>query len=81
MVGGRGRAEHDTTGQPGGHRVGVGDGAWVEHGACDVHGHGETRSDGMRGDGVGVGDVGAVHGGARVTWHSTSYSVSFTFIT
>ena len=37
-------------------RVGVGDGARGEHGACDVHGTGSGGADGMRGDGVGVGD-------------------------
>ena len=42
---------------PSGDRVGVGDGARVEHGACDVHGTDSGGAHGMRGDGVGVGNV------------------------
>jgi len=33
--------------------------------ACDVHGTGSGGAHGMRGDGVGVGDIGEVHGDAR----------------
>ena len=31
---------------------------WSEHGACDVHGAGTGGAHGMRGDRVGVGDIG-----------------------
>ena len=48
--------------QPGGDGVGVGDGAWGEPGAGGVYGDGAGGAYGVRGDGVGVGDVGAVHG-------------------
>ena len=47
------------------HRVGVGDGARGEHGACDAHGTGSGGAHGMRGDAVGVGDIGEVPGDAR----------------
>ena len=36
-------------------------------GACDVHGEGTGGAHGMRGDGMGVGDIGAVPG---VAWGS-----------
>ena len=65
MVGGRGGLERDASTEPSGHRVGVGDGARGEHGACDVHGTGSGGAHGMRGDGVGVGDIGQVPGDAR----------------
>ncbi len=64
MVGGLRRVERDAEAEPGGDRVGVSDGARVEHGACDVHGAGSGKSYWMRGDRVGVGDIGVVHGGA-----------------
>ena len=65
VVGGRGGIERDASTEPSGDRVGVGDGARGEHGACDVHGTGSGGAHGMRGDGVGVGDVGEVQG---VVW-------------
>ena len=51
--------------KPGGDWVGFGDCARVEPWACCFHGDGAVRADGMRGDRVGVGDIGAVQGGAR----------------
>jgi hypothetical protein len=65
VVGGRGGIELDATTEPSGDRVGVGDGARGEHGACDPHGKGSGRAHGMRGDGLGVGDIGEVRGDAR----------------
>jgi hypothetical protein len=65
VVGGRGGLEHDGPTEPSGDRVGVGDGARGEHGACDVHGTGSGGAHGRRGDGVGVGDIGEVPGDAR----------------
>jgi hypothetical protein len=73
VVGGRGgRAERGAGTEPGGDRVGVGDGARIGDGACeyDVHANGAVWSDGVRGNGVGVGDVGEVHGGARGEGHA-----------
>ena len=64
MVGRRARAERDASTEPCGDRVGVGDGTRGEHGACDLHGTGSERADGLRGDGVGVGDISAVPGDA-----------------
>jgi hypothetical protein len=65
VVGGRGCREREWAKEPSGDRVGVGDGARGEHGACDVHGTGSGGAHGMRGDGVGVGDIGEVPGDAR----------------
>jgi hypothetical protein len=65
VVGGRGGIERDGSTEPSGDRVGVGDGARGEHGACDVHGTGSGGAHGLRGDGVGVGDIGEVPGDAR----------------
>jgi hypothetical protein len=64
VVGGRRGLERDGSTEPSGDRVGVGDGARGEHGACDVHGTGSGGAHGLRGDGVGVGDIGEVPGGA-----------------
>ena len=64
MVCGLGVIERDATGEPSGDRVGVGDDTRGEHGACDVHGAGTGGAHGMRGDGVGVGDIGEVPGDA-----------------
>jgi hypothetical protein len=52
-------------------RLGLCDGAWGRAGACGADGDDEGRTDGVRGDGVGVGDVGAVPGGAWVSGHSS----------
>jgi hypothetical protein len=73
--------EHHAQGQPGWDGIEIGDGAWGEHGACVIHGSGETRTFEMRGDRVGVGDVGEVsyrswsnrikaggHHGGRAGW-------------
>ena len=57
VVGGRGGLERDASTELNGDRVGVGDGARCEHGACDVHGTGSGGAHGMRGDAVGVGDI------------------------
>ena len=46
-------------------RIGVSNGTRGGDGACDVHGEGTGGGDGMRGDGVGVGDIGEVHGVGR----------------
>jgi hypothetical protein len=67
VVGGRGGLDHFKSREPSGDRVGVGDGARGEHGACDVHGTGSGGAHGLRGDGVGVGDIDGLHVGA---WHT-----------
>ena len=67
VVGGRGGTERDASSEPSGDRIGVGDGARCGHGACDVHGTGSGGAHGMRGDAVGVGDIGEVPGDARST--------------
>jgi hypothetical protein len=70
VVGGRRGLERDGSTEPSGDRVGVGDGARGEHGACDVHGTGSGGAHGLRGDGVGVGDIGEVPGHARSAGHA-----------
>jgi hypothetical protein len=65
VVGGQRGLEHDGSTEPSGDRVGVGDGARGEHGACDVLGTSSGGAHGLRGDGVGVGDIGEVPGDAR----------------
>ena len=64
MVFGHSRSEHGTSREPGRHGVDVSDGAWVEHGAGGTHIEGTRGAHGVRVDGVGVGDVGEVSGGA-----------------
>ena len=71
MVGGHWRDEHITSREPGGHRVGLDDGAWIEHGHGAEHGKGTGGAYGVRIDGMGVGDVGEVHGRARGIRHAT----------
>ena len=67
VVGGPGVGERDAGGQCRGDRIGVGDGTWVGHGADGVHGGRAMGKDEVRGDGVGVGDVGEVPGGTGGT--------------
>ena len=50
--------------QHGSYRIGGGNGAWIRAGDSCLDGDGTGRGDGMRGDGVGVGDIGAVQDGA-----------------
>jgi len=67
MVGGLGVFDRDATAEPSGDRVGVGDDPRVGHWVCDLHGAGSGGAHGMRGDGVGVRDIGEVSGDA---WRS-----------
>ena len=53
--------EHRDSDQRSRDGIDIGDGAWIRAGAGSAHGDGTRRADGMRVDGVGVGDVGAVH--------------------
>ena len=71
VVGGGRGSERDEGDEQGRDRIGVSDGAWGEPGAGGVHEHDAGGGDGMRGDGVGVGDVGAVPGGAWGGGHTT----------
>jgi len=65
VVGGRRGIERDATTEQSGDRAGVGDGARGGHGACAVHGTGSGWAHGMRGDGLGVGDICTVQDDAR----------------
>ena len=60
VVDGRGGAERGARDEHGGKWWSVSDGAGDEDGDSGVHGAGSGGADGMRGDGVGVGDIGAV---------------------
>ena len=62
MVGGHGRAEQDAWAAPSGNRVGVRHGARIENEACWLHKKGSGGADGMRGNGMGVGDTSEVPG-------------------
>ena len=71
VVGGRWGIERDASTQSGGDRVVVGDGARGRHGAFEEHWTGSEGAHGMRGDGVGVGDIDEVQDVARGTGIST----------
>ena len=64
ILDGHWKGERDEGIQQGGDRVGISDGTRVWLWGCLVHGDCAVRTDGMQGDRVGVGDIGAVHGGA-----------------
>ena len=66
VVGGYGYAEHQSSGEQGRNRLGVSDGAWSEHGAGVVYRQDPGGADRMRGDTVGVGDIGEVSGSTGI---------------
>jgi hypothetical protein len=68
MVGRHGRAEQDARAEPSGDRVGVSHGARIEHGACKLHIYYYVGADGLRGDGMGVGDLSEVSRYAFPSW-------------
>jgi hypothetical protein len=65
VVGRHGRTEQDAADEPRWHGIGVDDGTRIKHGGGCAYSAGEGGAHGMRGDGMGVGDVGAVSFGAR----------------
>ncbi len=65
LVGGHSRTEQDAANEPRWDRICVDYGTRIEHGGCCVYSTGDGETHGMRGDGVGVGDIGAVSCGAR----------------
>ena len=65
VVGGHCRTEQDASLEPRRHGIGVDYGTRIEYGGGGSYSAGEGGSHGMRGDGVAVGDVGAVFCGAR----------------
>ena len=64
MVSRRGSSECGAAGKPCRNRVDLADPSWIEHGACELHRHDSPRPIWMRDHRVGVGDIGAVPGGA-----------------
>jgi hypothetical protein len=71
MVGRHGGAEQDAWAEPSGDGVGVSHGARIEHGACKLHRKGWGGADGLRGDGLGVGDISEVSGGFWGSGHTS----------
>ena len=71
MVGGHGRGKRDAATERSGDGIGIDDGTRVGDGSHGVHGTGTGGADGMRGDRVGVGDVGEVPYGAWGWGHTT----------
>ena len=67
VVGGRGGIERDGSTEPSGDRVGVVDGVWSILWAVWLLGPSSGGAHGMRGDGVGVGDIDHLHVRA---WHT-----------
>jgi hypothetical protein len=66
VVGGHTRAEQDAASEPRWHGIGVDDGTRIEHGRSGVFSPGAGGANGMRGNGVAVGDIDAVSCGAWV---------------
>jgi hypothetical protein len=60
LVGGHSRTELDAASEPRRGRMVVDDGTRIKYGSGGIYSAGEGGTHGMRGDGVGVGDVGAV---------------------
>ena len=71
MVGRHGGAEQDAWSEPSGDRVGVSHGARIEHGAFEPHREGSSGADGLRGDGMGVGDISEVRADAWGPGHTS----------
>jgi hypothetical protein len=65
VVRGHTRAEQDAADEPRGHWIGVDDGTRIEHGVGGAYSAGEGGAHRMRGDGMGVADVGALSCWAR----------------
>jgi hypothetical protein len=65
VVGGRGGIERYSSTEPSGDWIGFRDGARGKHGRRDIYETGSGGAHGMRGDSVGVGDIGEVQGDAR----------------
>jgi hypothetical protein len=64
------RSEQDAWAEPSGDRVGVSHGARIELGSCMLHRGGSGGADGLRGDGMGVGDISEVSGHAWGPGHT-----------
>jgi hypothetical protein len=65
LVGGHTRTEQDAASEPGSRGIGFDDGTRIGHGVCGAYSAGSDGAHGMRGDGMGVGDVGVVSCWAR----------------
>ena len=66
-----GRPERDSQIKSSWVRLELYDGAWGEHWVGGVLGAGPCRAHGMRGDGVGVGDIGEVPDRTRDSQHTS----------
>jgi len=72
LVDGHERPEHAATAEPNGNGIELNDGAWLKHGACELHSESSGEPHGVRVDRVGVGDLGEVSGGTGRTWYQKS---------
>jgi hypothetical protein len=70
MVGRRCGAEQDAWAEPSGDGVGVSHRARIEHGLRELHRKEYAGADGLRGDGMGVGDISEVSCDAWGSWHT-----------
>jgi len=70
ILDGHWQGERDEGLQQGGDRVDVGEGVRGWLCGSGIDGEGAVRTDGMRGDKVGVGDIGVVQGGAWGSEHA-----------
>ena len=71
MVGRHGGAEQHSWAEPSGDRVGVSHGARIEHGVSELHREGSSGADGLRGDGMGFGDISEERGDAWGSEHTS----------
>jgi len=69
LVDGHERPERDATAEPSRHGIELNDGAWLRHGACELHSEGSRGPHGVRVDRVGIGDLGQVSSGTSRTWY------------
>jgi hypothetical protein len=71
VVGRHAWTEQHSQSEPSGDRVGVSHGARIEAGACDLHREGSSGADGLRGDGMGFGDISEERGDAWGSEHTS----------
>ena len=72
LVSGRDGAEPVPSDQSTRDRIGIGDSTRSQHGTCDIHRLGMAGADGMRGNRVGVGDIGEMSSRACRSRHPSS---------
>jgi hypothetical protein len=71
LVSQRGRGELEPSSEQSRDGIGLSHGTWSLLRACELHREGFGGADGMRGDGMGIGDIGQVPGDAWGSGHTT----------